>query len=257
MSIKVFFRNIGHIISFPFVALSLTIGLLKSKKIFKHYERDPESYLENERYEHVYKQTKKAIFIANCKINFEGLDKIPQTPVMYVCNHKSSFDPLILLKIFSEDERIVRPVFVSKIELLENQKIGDSAKLIDTIFLDRNNIRSAMKALEKERETLIKKSVVVFIEGTRIKTEEFGEFKSAALEPAYSKMRTIIPVVIHGSKGVEKENIKGFFKYKEINVKFLEPLKYKDFFDKSRDSIAETLKQKMYNQYLKFNDKKD
>ena len=248
---KIFFRNLGHLLAFPFVAISLLIGLSKSKKMFKIYESVPENLSEIERYEYVYKQTAKATYIANCEISYEGLENVPNTPVMYVCNHKAGFDPLLLLKIFSKHPEIVRPVFVSKIELLEKQNVGFAAKLIDTIFIDRNNLRSSIKCLEKEKEVLSKKSVVVFIEGTRILTDEFGEFKSAALEPVVSTMRPIVPVVIHGSLGVEQEKKSDFFKYKKITVKFLSPLKHKDYLNMSRDAIAEKLKNIMYKEYQK------
>lgn len=252
MSAKIFFRNLGHFISFPFVAPSLLIGLSKSKKIYKKYYSDSEMVSEDERYEYVYKQTKKATFIANCDIEYEGIDKVPNVPVMYVCNHKAGFDPLLLLKIFSEQEGIVRPVFVSKVELLESKNVGNAAKLIDTIFIDRKNIRSAYHCIEQEKKVLAKRSVVVFIEGTRILSHEFGEFKSAALEPAFATMRPIVPVVIQGSLGVEQEDKSSFFKYKKINVKFMQPIKPNEFIHYSKEAIAERLKKSMYEEYSKF-----
>lgn len=255
MSIKNFFRNVGHVIAFPFVAISLYIGLSKSKGLYKRYISEPESILETERYEYVYKQVSKATFIANCKINVYGIEKVPNLPVMFICNHKSGFDPLLLLKIFSKEEKIVRPVFVSKKELLDEKKISNAAKLIDTIFIDRKNIRNAIQCLEEEKRILAKRSIVVFIEGTRILSKEFGEFKAAALDPAYKTMRHIVPVVIHGSIGVEKENKKGFFKYNKINIKFMNPLKYNDFIPYSRDAIADKLKHSMYEEYMKFEEK--
>lgn len=255
MSIKIFFRNMGHAIMFPFIAISLKIGLSKAKSLYKRYISEPENTLEQERYEYVYKQVSKATFIANCKIKVHGIEKIPNLPVMFICNHKSGFDPLLLLKIFSKEEKIVRPVFVSKKELLNQKRISEAAKLIDTIFIDRKNIRSAIKCLEEEKKILSKRSIVVFIEGQRILEKEFGDFKSAALEPAYKTMRHIVPIVIHGSLGVEKENKKGFFKYKEINIKFMPPLKYNDFIPYSRDAIAKKIKKSMFDEYMKFEEK--
>lgn len=249
MKAKIFFRNLGHAIAFPFVAVSLLIGLSKSKGLYKKYYSDNELLTEEERYTYVYKQVSKATFIANCKINYEGLDKVPQVPVMYVCNHKAGFDPLLLLKIFSKEEKTIRPVFVSKIELLQSKNVGNAAKLIDTIFLDRKNIRSAYKCIEEEKKILSKRSVVVFIEGTRVHTHEFGEFKSAALEPAFATMRPIIPVVIQGSIGVEQEDKKSFFKYKEINVRFLPQIKPIEFVHTNREGISQKLKKIMQEKY--------
>lgn len=248
-NMKIFLRNLGHLLAFPFVAISLLIGLARSKRLHKLYISDNDNLSENDRYNYVYKQAKKAVFIANCDIKYEGIEKIPNTPVMYVCNHKAGFDPLLLLKIFSENNDVIKSVFVSKIELLENRNVGNAAKLINTIFIDRKNLRSAIKCLEEEKKILSNRSVVVFIEGTRIKTKEFGEFKSAALEPAMTMLRPIVPVVIHGSLGVEQENKKGYFKYKKISVKFLDPIKPKQYVNTTRDGVAEKLKKIMYQEY--------
>lgn len=249
MKAKIFFRNLGHAISFPFVAISLLIGLSKSKNLYKKYYSDPDLLSEEERYSYVYKQTSKATFIANCKINYDGIEKIPQVPVMYVCNHKAGFDPLLLIKIFSQEQKVIRPVFVSKIELLNNKNVGNAAKLIDTIFIDRKNLRSAFKCIEEEKKILAKRSVVVFIEGTRILSHDFGEFKSAALEPAFATMRPIVPVVIQGSVGVEQEDKKSFFKYKEINVRFLPCIKPTEFIHTSREGLAVKLRKIMLEKY--------
>lgn len=249
MKAKIFFRNLGHAISFPFVAISLLIGLSKSKNLYKKYYSDPDLLSEEERYSYVYKQTSKATFIANCKINYDGIEKIPQVPVMYVCNHKAGFDPLLLIKIFSQEQKVIRPVFVSKIELLNNKNVGNAAKLIDTIFIDRKNLRSAFKCIEEEKKILAKRSVVVFIEGTRILSHDFGEFKSAALEPAFATMRPIVPVVIQGSVGVEQEDKKSFFKYKEINVRFLPCIKPTEFIHTSREGLSVKLRKIMLEKY--------
>ena len=249
MNTKVFFTTLWNKIAFPFAALSLLIGLSRSKKKYLTYESEPEDLPEGERYTHVYKLSRRACFVTNTKINFEGLDKLPNVPVMFVCNHKSSFDPVVLLKIFSEKQ--IRPVFVSKKEILENKKVGFAAKLINTIFLDRKNLRDAYRCIQEEKEVLKNKSVVVFIEGTRVKQDYFGDFKGAALEPSYATMRSIVPVVIYGTKSMEQDNKKELFKYKEITVKFLEPIKYKDFIHVDKQVFANKVKDVMFNEYKK------
>ena len=250
MNIKSFFSVFFHWLAFPFVATSLGIKLFKSKSKADNYKHYPEDFSEIERYEYVWKMINKLFFISNKKIKVEGIEKIPNRPSLFICNHKSDIDPLLVLKIFSDNkEKLpIKPVFVAKKEIEEMKKIGSAAKLIDTIFLDRNNIREFVKVLEKEKNALTNnKSVVVFIEGTRIDKHEFGEFKQSTWEPAYSTMCPIIPVVIYGTLGLKKNGKD--FKYKELNVKFLEPIKYKNYLHFSKQSVSDKLKESMEKEY--------
>lgn len=257
MNIKRFLKSIWYVIAFPFCFILLTLSLSMAKRKHRTYYSDPMDLPEGDRYRYVYKMCKKACFMTNMDIKEEGLSSVPKMPVLYVCNHKSSFDPIVLLKIFSENENIVKPVFVAKKEILDNIQIGNAGKLIDTIYMDRSNIRDVYRCIQEEKEVLKNRSVVVFIEGTRINTEEFGEFKGAALEPVYATMRPIVPVVIKGTNGVEKENKKSLFKYKKINVKFMDSIKYKDFINIDKQNIANKLKDMMYKEYQKLGIEKE
>ncbi|WPL38465.1 lysophospholipid acyltransferase family protein [Malacoplasma iowae] len=249
MNAKVFFTTLWNKIAFPFSSLSLLIGLSRSKKKYLTYESEPEDLPESERYTHVFKLSRRACFVTNTKVKLEGLDKVPNVPVLFICNHKSSFDPVILLKIFSEKQ--IKPVFVSKKEVLDNKKVGFAARLINTIFMDRKNLRDVYRCIQEEKAVLKNKSVVVFIEGTRIKSDNFGEFRGAALEPSYATMRSIVPVVIYGTKSMEESNKKQLLKYKEVTVKFLEPIKYKEFIHVDKQVFANKIKDLMFNEYRK------
>lgn len=249
MSAKSFFSVLGHWLVFPFMGSALAIRLSKAKGKANTYKHYPEDLLEEDRYTYVWKMVNNLFFINNKKIKVEGIDKIPGRPCLFICNHKSDIDPIIMLKIFNDykDKLTVRPVFVAKKEIESRKKVGSAAKLIDTIFLDRSNIREFVKVLDKEKEILAKRSVVVFIEGTRIDHHEFGEFKQAALEPAYGTMCPIIPTVIYGTLGLKKNGKD--FKYKEFTVKFLDPIKYKDFIHFSKQNVSEKLKELMEKEY--------
>lgn len=255
MSAKSFFTTFFHWLAFPFVAPSLAIKLSKAKGKANTYQHYPEDILEQERYDYVWKMINKLFFVSNKKIKVEGLEKVINKPCLFVCNHKSDFDPILMLKVFhdNKDKLPIKPVFIAKKEIEEMKKIGSAAKLIDTIFLDRQNIREFVNVIEKEKEVLKTKSVVVFIEGTRIEEHEFGEFKQAALDPAYSTMCPIVPVVIYGTLGLKKNGKD--FKYKELTVKFLEPIKYKNYLHFSKQNVSEKIKEAMQKEYNAFLEK--
>ena len=254
---KKFLFKLGHSLGFIFVLIALFFSLMSSKKKYLAWEEENETMSLEDRYSYVYKMVKKAVFCTFTKIKIKGAENIPlNKPVIYVPNHKSNFDVLVLLKAFymlnKENPAILNPTFLSKIEISKTRKMGYAAKLINTIFIDRSNLRDLIRVMKEEKELLQKgdQSLVIFIEGTRVKKDEFGEFKSAALTPAYSTFCQIAPVVIYGTLGVEKDQKKNILKYKEVTVEFLTPIKYKDYIQLSKDLVAEKMKKRMEKAYL-------
>lgn len=237
-----------------FFLLSLYIKLVSSSKKLKSYNENNENVSIDDRYNHLYKIASRIMLSTSTKVRFRGEKNIPQKPVLYVVNHKSSLDPIAILKTFSkisESSNVLPPVFIAKKEIKSHKKISKAAELIDTIFIDRSNLRDALRVINKEKEILNlgKQSIVVFIEGTRIPGDEFGEFKSAALEPAYATFCPIVPIVIYGLDGVNSANKKKLIKYKEVTVEFLEPIKYKDFIGLNKETVSNKLKQVMQQKY--------
>ena len=258
MKAKKFFFKLGHALAFPVVLFLLWFSLRSSKKKFINAEEEPEFYTISERYRYVYKLASKAVFCAFTKVKVKGTKNIPANkPIMFIPNHKSNFDVLVYLKAFKtlKEKRpdVLDPTFVSKIEIEKTRKVSYAAKLINTIFIDRKNIRDIVRVQQEEKELLQKgkQSLTVFIEGTRIKKDEFGEFKAAALAPAYLTFCQIVPVVIYGTLGVEKEKKSNILKYKEVTVEFLEPIKYKEYIDLSKELVCEKMKAKMEAAYSK------
>lgn len=258
MKAKKFLFKLGHSLGFPFCVFFLWLSLRSSKKKYKRWQEDPELLGLTERQNYVYSLASKAVFCTFTKVKIKGSKNIPANKsVMFVPNHKSNFDVLVYLKAFKtiKEKRpeILDPTFVSKIEISKTKRVSFAAKLINTIFIDRQNLRDFVRVNQEEKELLQKgeQSLTVFIEGTRIKKDEFGEFKAAALTPAYSTFCQIVPVVIYGTLGVEKEHKSNIFKYKEVTVEFLEPIKYKDYIQTSKELVSEKMKAKMEAAYLK------
>lgn len=255
MNIKKFFFIFFHKLGFVFVIFFLWLSIKGFKRKYINFESDSETMSLEERYESIYKAASKAVFCANAKVKVKGFKNIPKKAALFVCNHKSNFDVLVFLKAFwknSKDFSVLPPAFVAKKELENDKNVYYAAKLINTVFIDRNNIRDIPKVIQKEKEIIEsnKQSMTVFIEGTRIKEDKFGEFKATALEPAYKTYCPIVPVVIYGTIGVEKENRKQMMKYKEITVEFLEPIKYKDFIHLNKEIVAQKLKESMEKKYF-------
>ena len=79
--------------------------------------------------------------------------------------------------------------------------VGTIGKLVDTVFIDREDPKSAVESL-KEAENLAKKglSVVIAPEGTRLDTRSVGPFKKGPFRLAMSAGVPIVPIVIRNAE---------------------------------------------------------
>lgn len=247
-NVKIFFRYVGHYISMPFVFIYLFIMIKKSKGKYLSYEAEGDTIKEDERYDYVFKMVKALMFLANFKVEFKNIENLPKKPLFFVANHKSEYDPLFFLNFFSLNPKLVLPVFVAKKEIESNKQVGYAAKLIDSIFIDRDNLRDIYNGLMKQKEVISKNSIVIFPEGKRFAGDEIHEFKSAAFECAYLKHVTIIPVCIYGAANLT-ETKKDFFKYKEIIFKILDPIKSKEYISFTKESLANKVQSKITDEY--------
>ena len=81
--------------------------------------------------------------------------------------------------------------------------------LFDCVFIDRDNARQSVMALQRAAEMIQQgKSVIVFPEGTRSKGDRMGEFKAGAFMMAFRAKCPIVPVAIDGSyKAMEAQGV--------------------------------------------------
>jgi 1-acyl-sn-glycerol-3-phosphate acyltransferase len=109
-------------------------------------------------------------------------------------------------------------VYVAKKEISKNKFMFNLLTLIDVVFIDRNDIRQQVKAYQTQLDLVRKekKSMVIFIEGTRHYHHEIGEFKAGGLRLAYDCMIPIVPIAIYGSSGLLDSNKKYRNRRREI-----------------------------------------
>ena len=119
-----------------------------------------------------------------------------QRPAVFIFNHRNNFDPVIT-------SALVRDNFtgVGKKELESDPVVGTLGKLMDAVFIDRDDAKSAVEELHKV-EDLARKglSVVMAPEGTRLDTTEVGPFKKGPFRIAMSAGIPIVPVVIRNAQ---------------------------------------------------------
>src|SRR5215470_3819479 len=133
--------------------------------------------------------------LAGVRLDVYGAEHLAARPAVFLFNHQSQLDVLILAKL-------LRGGFtgVAKKELASSPGFGLMFRLADVAFVDRQDNAQARKALEpavqKLRDGI---SLVIAPEGTRSATPALGPFKKGAFHVALQAGVPIVPIVIRNS----------------------------------------------------------
>lgn len=151
--------------------------------------------------------------------NVEGLELLPEGPVLFVSNHEGNFDIPALIA------HIPKPFsFMSKIEVKKLPIIRDWMEAMNCVFIDRTDRRSAMSSITDMISTLqAGHSMIIFPEGTRSKKNGVQEFKSGFTRIAKGAGVPIIPIAIVGTSDI-MENNKNKIKAAHIEIHVLEAI---------------------------------
>lgn len=244
-----FLKFIGWLLSFPFLTIWLLIEFNSCYVAGKRYKKDPTSSLKEERYEKVKKLIKHFLFWKRIKIENVGKEKIEKKVMLFVANHKSNVDPLVILK-FVLDQELPYITFIAKKEI-QNTKIGYIGDLLDVIYVDRENIREIPKILNEMVNTLQNKtSICLFAEGTRVPGDEIAEFKPTLLDAAYRTHMSIQPTVIYNSERLLNRNKKPS-KNRTVYISLLETINSNLFINMERSILSKNIHEKISNEYKK------
>lgn len=150
------------------------------------------------------------LFLLGVKVHIIGLENLPKddSNIAFIANHQSLLDVPAIYGKFNYS-----PIAIAKIEVSKIPFVGNFARGLDTIFMDRKSPKSAMKAIHSATERLIAGGqCFIFPEGTRSKTGNLGEFKAGSFKMAMRANSTIVPLVIQGTRAA-LEDKKGWHRY--------------------------------------------
>ncbi len=143
--------------------------------------------------------------IKSIGINLEirGQENLIDEPCLFVANHQSLLDIPALIVAINKPVGFIGKKELSKIPVL-SKWMGRSK----SIFLDRENVREAIKSMNEGIENIKKGySMAIFPEGTRSKSDNVLDFKKGSLKLALKPLAPIIPVSINGTyKSLEEHN---------------------------------------------------
>jgi 1-acyl-sn-glycerol-3-phosphate acyltransferase len=136
----------------------------------------------------------RLVFRMAFRVRAEGIEHIPRTGgVLIACNHASVIDPMAIGAVVPRES-----FFFAKKELFSVPVISQFISYLNSIPVDRQGDSSAALKI------MIQKlgegwSTIVFPEGTRTRTGEFGEPKRGAGMAAVTSGVPVVPCWIEGT----------------------------------------------------------
>jgi putative phosphoserine phosphatase/1-acylglycerol-3-phosphate O-acyltransferase len=118
-----------------------------------------------------------------------------QRPAVFVFNHQSGIDALLVMKLLRRDV-----VGVAKREVRANPIFGPLFAAAGTVFIDRANREKAIEALRPAVDALERGfSIAIAPEGTRSPTPRIGRFKKGAFHIAMQARVPVVPIVFRNA----------------------------------------------------------
>ncbi|OBF17603.1 hypothetical protein A5725_22135 [Mycobacterium kubicae] len=170
------------------------------------------------------------------QLNVIGRENLTaQRPAVFIFNHRNQVDPIIAGSLIRDNW-----VAVAKKELERDPIMGPLGKLLDGVFIDRDDPVAAVETLhtveERAKNGL---SIMMAPEGTRLDTTEVGPFKKGPFRIAMAVGIPIVPIVIRNAEFVASRN-STTINPGRVDVAVFPPISVEDWtLDTLPDRIAE------------------
>ena len=137
------------------------------------------------------------------ELNILGQENLTaERPAVFIFNHRNQADPVIVGALIRDNW-----VAVGKKELESDPIMGTLGKVLDSVFIDRDNPTAAVESLhqveERARQGL---SIMIAPEGTRLDTTSVGPFKKGPFRMAMAVGIPIVPIVIRNAEIIAARN---------------------------------------------------
>jgi putative phosphoserine phosphatase / 1-acylglycerol-3-phosphate O-acyltransferase len=170
------------------------------------------------------------------QLNILGKENLTaERPAVFIFNHRNQADPVIVGALIRDNW-----VAVGKKELENDPIMGTLGKMLDSVFIDRDNPTAAVETLhqveERARQGL---SIMIAPEGTRVDTTSVGPFKKGPFRMAMAVGIPIVPIVIRNAEIIAARN-STTMNPGTVDVAVFPPISVRDWtVDTLADRIAE------------------
>ena len=136
-----------------------------------------------------------ALKLAGVELRIVGEEKIPAGPAVYVANHQSSVDPLVVATLIPGEFTAV-----AKKEARFDPRSLVGSLLLEPAYIDRSNSEQSRATLD----ALVSRirggtSLLIFPEGTRSTTQVLGRFRKGGFHLAMQAGVPIVPIVLRNT----------------------------------------------------------
>lgn len=207
------------------ILIYIYLGILMFLTLFlKLYLLIVQRFKSEEEYKNIFFNTVNGwsayiLKILGVKVKLKGKENIPEGNCLFVSNHQGNIDFLLIMAYLNKQTG-----FIAKKEILKFRIVSMWMKEMHCVFLDRQNIRESLKAINQGVENLKQGySMAIFPEGTRSKSHRLGEFKKGSMKLATKTNEPVVPVVIDNTFKVFEEG-KGKIKSAEVTLSILKPI---------------------------------
>ncbi|WP_253900505.1 HAD-IB family hydrolase/lysophospholipid acyltransferase family protein [Mycobacterium asiaticum] len=213
----------GFTSMFPIAAGAVGVGLLTRNR-----RRGVNFFTSN------FSQT--VLATAGVHLNVIGRENLTaQRPAVFIFNHRNQVDPIIGGALIRDNW-----VAVAKKELEKDPIMGTLGKVLEGVFIDRDDSAAAVETLhtveERAKNGL---SILMAPEGTRLDTTEVGPFKKGPFRIAMTVGIPIVPIVIRNAEIVASRN-SSIINPGTVDVAVFPPISVEDWtLDTLPDRIAE------------------
>lgn len=165
----------------------------------------------------------RMIKAARMDLQVMGRENLPKEgPVLYISNHKSIFDIVVLVSVIEDP-----CIYLAKKEVSKMQMVNTWFDALGAIYIDRDDKRQAIESIVRGiNELKSGQSIVAFPEGTRISGDEIKEFKGGCFKLAIKSGVPIVPIAIHNTYKVFEE--KRGIQSTTVTVNIGKPIQVKD-----------------------------
>ncbi len=161
-----------------------------------------------------------ALGLAGIDLRVEGEEHLwSQRPAVFVFNHQSGLDMLVIGKLIGHDV-----TGVAKAEAARDPRFAPLGYLVDIAYVDRGDAKQARKAMEpvvdKLRDGV---SIAIAPEGTRSVSDRLLPFKKGAFHIAMQAGVPIVPIVIRNAGELMWRN-SFWLRSGTVDVRVLKPI---------------------------------
>src|SRR5882757_8586161 len=156
--------------------------------------------------------------ICNTKVEYRGLEKIPEGPLIVASKHQSMWETFALLQFFDQ------PLFILKRELTWIPFFGWYLKKANMIGIDRDAGARSLKDMARRAAVAVKRGrqLIIFPEGTRRPVDAEPQYKSGIGMICVDCGVTCLPVALNSGLFWPRRT---FMRYPgTLVVEFLDPL---------------------------------